>query len=163
MSARKRPAPRAVGRLPLGDRPGFLIRRLHQIHIALFLEGCARFGITPVQYSVMTALEREGPLDQISLAREVGIDRANATDVIRRLEARGVLRRAADETDSRVKVCSITAAGRRLTARMLPAVEQAHAQTIAALPPRERSAFVGSLRRLVQANNELGRTKLRLS
>ena len=162
MSARRRAPARVVARLPLADRPGFLIRRLHQIHIALFLEECARFGITPVQYSVMTALEREGALDQMSLAAEVGIDRANATDVVRRLESRGVLRRAASESDSRLKMCSLTAAGRRLAVRMRPAVERVHRRTIAALPPRERVAFLASLVRLVETSNERGRTKLRL-
>jgi DNA-binding MarR family transcriptional regulator len=154
--------PRWPNGLPLADRPGFLIRRLHQIHVALFVETCGRFGITPVQYSVMTALQREGALDQISLAAEVGIDRANATDVIRRLEGRGVLRRKADRRDSRLKICSLTPAGRRLAARMRPAVELVHRRTIAALPPRERTAFLASLVRLVEANNERGRAKLRI-
>lgn len=148
--------------LPLADRPGFLVRRLHQVHVALFAESCGRFGITPVQYSVMTALQREDELDQVSLAAEVGIDRANATDVIRRLEGRGLLRRAAGESDSRLKMCSLTPAGRRLAARMRPAVERVHRRTIAALPPRERAAFLASLVRLVEANNERGRTKLRI-
>ena len=39
--------------LPLMSRPGFLIRRLHQIHIALFLEECAGVDITPVQYTLL--------------------------------------------------------------------------------------------------------------
>ena len=162
MSARRRLPARAAQRLPLADRPGFLIRRLHQIHVALFAEACGRFGITPVQYSVMTALEREGALDQMSLAAEVGIDRANAADVIRRLERRGVLRRAAGVADSRTKICSLMPLGRRLTARMRPAVEQVHRRTVAALPPRERAAFLANLAHLVEANNERGRTKLRI-
>ncbi|MCC6609493.1 MAG: MarR family transcriptional regulator [Burkholderiales bacterium] len=148
--------------LPLADRPGFLIRRLHQIHVAMFTEACAPFGITPVQYSVMTALEREGELDQASLGAEVGIDRANATDVIRRLERRGVLSRRAGKPDSRMKMCSLTPAGQRLAARMRSAVERAHRRTVAALPPRERAAFLASLVRLVEANNERGRTRLRM-
>jgi len=156
------PRRRAARRLPLGDRPGFLIRRLHHIHGALFLEECARFGITPVQYSVMTALEREGSLDQMSLAAEVGIDRANATDVVRRLEGRGILRRAAGVADSRTKICSLTPAGRRLTAHMRPAVERAHRRTIAALAPRARTVFLASLVHLVEANNDRGRAKLRI-
>jgi hypothetical protein len=45
---------------------------------------------------------------------------------------------------------------------MRPAVELAHQRTIAALPPRERAAFLASLVRLVEANNERGRTKLRI-
>ena len=162
MNARRQARSRVAARLPLADRPGFLIRRLHQIHVALFAEACGRFDITPVQYSVMTALEREGALDQMSLAAEVGIDRANATDVIRRLEGRGVLRRKAGASDARLKICSLTPAGRRLAARMRPAVEQVHRWTVAALPRRERVEFLASLARLVEANNQRGRTKLRI-
>jgi DNA-binding MarR family transcriptional regulator len=163
MSARAPKPSRTAPALALADRPGFLIRRLHQIHVALFAEACGRFDITPVQYSVMTALEREGALDQMSLAAEIGIDRANATDVIRRLERRGVLRREAGTADTRLKICSLTAAGRRLAARMRPAVEQVHRRTVAALPPRERAAFLASLVRLVEANNARGRAKLRIA
>jgi DNA-binding MarR family transcriptional regulator len=162
-----RPAPRkrrANGQagLPLSDRPGFLVRRLHQIHVALFAEECAPFGITPVQFSVLTALERVAPLDQISLAGEVGIDRANCTDVLGRLEERGLIRRVASPVDSRAKLCDLTAAGRKLLARLAPAAQRAHDRTVGALPKAERDAFVRSLARLVEANNALGRAKLRL-
>ena len=40
----------------LEQRPGYLIRRLHQIHVALFQKECAAFEITPLQYSLLTAL-----------------------------------------------------------------------------------------------------------
>ncbi len=148
--------------LPLADRPGFLVRRLHQIHVALFAEECAPFGITPVQFSVLTALERAAPIDQVTLAGEIGIDRANCTDVLRRLEERGLIRRVASEADSRAKLCDLTPAGRRLLARLAPAAQRAHDRTVAALPRAEREVFLRSLARLVEANNALGRAKLRL-
>jgi hypothetical protein len=47
-------------RLPLWSRPGYLIRRLHQIHCALFLEECRESGLTPVQYGLLTALTFRG-------------------------------------------------------------------------------------------------------
>ena len=54
---RPRPALKMLAeRLPLWRRPGYLIRRLHQIHYALFFEECAAFGITPVQYGLLTLL-----------------------------------------------------------------------------------------------------------
>jgi DNA-binding MarR family transcriptional regulator len=150
------------GVLPLNDRPGFLIRRLSQIHVALFVEECGRFGVTPVQYSVLTALFRHGPLDQVSIAGEVGIDRANATAVLSRMESRGLLRRVSSPDDQRAKRCDLTAAGKGLTRRMEKAVERCHSRTIEALPSRERKAFLQSLERLVRANNSLGRARLRL-
>jgi hypothetical protein len=45
---------------PLSTRPGFLVRRLHQIHISLFMEACAEFRITPLQYSVLSILAASG-------------------------------------------------------------------------------------------------------
>ena len=55
------------GAWPLEQRPGFLIRRLHQIHVALFQKKCAAFDITPLQYSLLTALARRGTADQTTL------------------------------------------------------------------------------------------------
>ena len=71
---------------PLQERPGFLIRRLHQIHSALFAEECAGESITPVQYSILSALDQIGAAEQIALARAVGLDTTNVADVLARLE-----------------------------------------------------------------------------
>src|SRR5262249_18226655 len=64
--------------MPLWGRPGYLLRRLHQIHYALFFEECAGFDITPVQYGLLTTLSLNPDLDQNSLARELRTDRPNA-------------------------------------------------------------------------------------
>jgi DNA-binding MarR family transcriptional regulator len=61
--------------MPLWGRPGYLLRRLHQIHYTLFFEECAGYDITPVQYGLLTTLSLNPNLDQNSLARELGIDR----------------------------------------------------------------------------------------
>lgn len=153
---------RSRGRFDLGTRPGFLIRRLHQIHTSLFQEACQRFGVTPVQYSVMTILQRNGVADQVTIAAEAGIDRANTTDVVRRLEQRKLVVREASAEDSRAKLCRLTARGRRLAATMERAVQGVHFRTISALPPADRARFLVYLRRLVDANNHLGRTRLSL-
>jgi len=60
----------------LAVRPGFLIRRLHQIHLALFAEECVAFGVTPVQFSLLSVLAAQPGLDQATLAFAVGVDRA---------------------------------------------------------------------------------------
>lgn len=135
----------------LEDRPGFLIRRLHQIHIAIFAAECARFGVTPVQFSVMTVLLAAPALDQATIADKVGIDRANTTDVLMRLERKGLLARRANARDGRYKLCSLTVAGRGLARRMGSAIDRVHDRTVAPLPAAERKRFVASLRRLVGA------------
>jgi DNA-binding MarR family transcriptional regulator len=147
--------------LPLRSRPGYLVRRLHQIHLALFLEECRAFNITPVQYGLLTALSVHPGLDQASLAAELGIDRSNVADVLVRLAARGLLRRTASERDRRVKRAYLSAAGAKLTARMHGAMQRAQARLVAPLAPAERAQFMAFLTRLVEANNQYGRALFR--
>ena len=49
----------------LEELPGFYIRRLQQIAVAIFLEETQDFGITPVQFAALTAIHREPGLDSL--------------------------------------------------------------------------------------------------
>ena len=57
----------------LTDRPGHLIRRLHQIHVALFLEECGKHDLTPVQFGVLTVLVDGTVRDQVTIASMIGV------------------------------------------------------------------------------------------
>src|SRR3954466_13609845 len=79
---------------PLDQRPGYLIRRLHQIHVALFQAKCAAYDITPLQYSLLTALAKRGTADQTALAQDIALDRTTTTGALKRLQARGFVDRS---------------------------------------------------------------------
>ena len=51
------------------QRPGFLLRRAHQISTAIFERSCAHLGLTPAQYGVLSVLAEQPGVDQSSLAR----------------------------------------------------------------------------------------------
>ena len=147
----------------LKARPGFLIRRLHQIHLALFAEECAAFDVTPVQYSIMSVLAAQPGLEQARLGDEVGVDRATLANVVGRLERRGLLTRCRSPHDVRRKLVTLTSGGRAVLARMAESAGRAHARTIDSLPAAERARFLAALACLVEAGNEHGRAFLRLS
>jgi len=153
---------RARERSPLLGRPGFLIRRLHQIHGALFQEETGASGITPVQYSLLTALNRRGELDQISIAREIGLERTTVAEVLTRLETRELVTRRPHPEDRRVRLVKLTRAGKALVRRMAPAVQRAHDRTLDPLSPQERDVLMLQLVRLVEANNDAGAVQFRL-
>jgi DNA-binding MarR family transcriptional regulator len=153
-------AARGDASLELWSRPGYLIRRLHQIHHALFLEECQAFKVTPVQYGLLSALLDKRELDQVSLGSEVGLDRTNVADVLARLEKRGLLRRRANPEDARARLASLTPKGRQLALRMSAPMRRAQDRLLAPLNQKNRQAFVTMLAALVQANNEFGRTVL---
>ena len=104
--------------MPLWARPGYLIRRLHQIQYALFLEECAGYDITPVQYGLLTALSGSPDVDQNTLGRELGIDRTNVADVLKRLERRGLVTRVRGVEDRRTMLARLTAAGETMVRDM---------------------------------------------
>ncbi len=145
----------------LWDRPGFLVRRLHQIHVAMFHEECGNFGITPVQFGLLTILDRKSPLDQVTLAAEVGIDRTNVADVVARLESRGLVERRANPSDRRTRLVSITEDGRAFRQRVHKCMEITQERFLAPLGEEDRRIFMRLLRDLIEANNETGRAPLR--
>jgi DNA-binding MarR family transcriptional regulator len=150
-------------RLPLWRRPGYLIRRLHQIHYALFFEECAAFGVTPVQYGLLTILSTNPDSDQVTLANALGIDRTNVADVLRRLEHTGLIRRERSAADRRMVLARLSPAGEELVEAMHPSMARAQERLLSVLSPEERETFLSMLMRMLEANNQHGRAPLRAS
>lgn len=146
----------------LAERPGFLIRRLHQIHLALFAEECGP-AVTPVQFSVMTVAAAQPGLDQMALGGEVGVDRTTLASVLKRLEQRGLCKRVQGTQDRRLKHVALTAKGRKLLAAVSAPAQRAHQRTVEALPPAQRAAFLQAMLVLIEAGNESGRARLRMT
>lgn len=94
-------------------RPGFLLRRLHQVSEAIFEAECAVAGLTPTQYGVLFVLDVFGSLDQTSVARHLGQDKVTVMHVIKLLASRGLLDRARNEANKRQMIVRLTAEGRR--------------------------------------------------
>jgi len=140
-------------RSPLFSRPGFLIRRMHQIHGFLFAEETGDYDITPVQYSLLTTLDAFGELDQNTLAIQVGLERSSVAEVIPRLHARGLVDRTQASHDKRLRLVKLTLKGKRLVAKMSAAVQRAHDRTIDHLLPEEQDLFMLLMIKLVEANN----------
>jgi DNA-binding MarR family transcriptional regulator len=166
LAAQTRPRPALkllADRLPLWRRPGYLIRRLHQIHYALFFEECAAFGITPVQYGLLTILSTSPDSDQVTLANALGIDRTNVADVLRRLEQGGLITRRRSAEDRRMVLARLTSGGEELVERMHPFMAKAQERLLSVLSREEREAFLATLMRLLEANNRYGRAPLKAS
>src|SRR3954463_12872301 len=147
-------------RLPLWSRPGYLVRLLHQINYALWSEELGHANVTPVQYSVLTALSIRGEQDQQTLADEIGIDRTNVAEVLSRLEAKKLVRRKENPADRRARLASLTAKGRTLMTSLFPAMQRSQDRLLAPLTQKERDLFMATLVRLIEANKEYGRSKL---
>ena len=129
--------------------PGHLIRRAHQVSVAIFMEETADFEVTPVQYAILNALLQDPGEDQVTLARKVAFDAATFGSVITRLEARGWVRREPDAADRRRKLLWVTEAGAAAAQVMRRSVAKVQQRILAPLAPSEREQLVTLLDRLV--------------
>ncbi|WP_310459908.1 MarR family transcriptional regulator [Sphaerotilus sp.] len=135
--------------LDLNSLPGHDIRRLHQIAVALFMAETEPFGVTPVQYAALQAVQNSPGLDQRTLARTIGFDTSTIAGVIDRLEARGLMLRSASAQDRRVRLLTLTEAGQQLLADVTPSMLRAQERILAPLPTQERGEFMRMLAVLI--------------
>lgn len=137
--------------------PGYHIRRLQQIAVAIFLQETEPLGLTPVQYAALQGVANAPGIDQRTLAGAVGLDTSTVAGVIDRLQARGLLERLASPSDRRVRLLTLTDDGHALLRAAVPAMRRAQQRMLAPLPEAERAEFMRMLRVLVEANNALSR------
>jgi DNA-binding MarR family transcriptional regulator len=86
---------------------------------------------------------------QAGLAEQAGTDPMMTSQVVRKLQARGLLERSMDPQDSRARRLRLTAAGRELAARALADVETADDRYFAAIAD-DLPVFVRALATLGQ-------------
>lgn len=74
----------------------------------------AAASLTPTQFGVLEAVLHEGALSQRELSRRVLTSAGNMTDLVDKLEARGLVRRARQRLDRRAVTVELTDVGRKL-------------------------------------------------
>ncbi len=134
-----------------------MIRRAHQIAVAIFLEEARESRITPTQYGVLVILERRPGIDQNTLARLLGLDRSTTGLVVRKLAERGLVTRATGAGDLRRRELKLTRAGSLALRRIADSARRAQQRLLSPLPARERRRFLDLLARLAAAFNETTR------
>lgn len=147
-------------KLEIYDMPGHLIRRCHQISVALFMAECESFGVTPIQFAALSALKAFPGEDQAAIAGRVAIDRSTTGNVVSRLEERGFLRRDPDKNDRRVKRLTLTKKGVDLLEKISPVVAHAQDTILAPLDPDEQAVMIKLMQKIAEKNNSLSRVPL---
>jgi DNA-binding MarR family transcriptional regulator len=135
----------------LYERPGFLLRRAHQISTAIFERACADMALTPAQYGVLTILADNPGIDQSSLARALAFDKVTVLRVLKGLEERGLCRRTAGPSDRRQMAVTLNAAGRKLLQKAQAPVQDAYEALMKPLNAQQRRQLLDLLQTLTQS------------
>ena len=154
------PQPPGIDQLQaLYERPGFMIRRAHQIATSVFLEASARFGCTTTQYGVLTVLQCQPCIDQITLARRLGLDRSTAGSVVSTLEKAGHITRVVGP-DRRRRTLKLTQAGSERLTALHDCAAEAVTRLLEPLTAAEDEMLRMLLGKLTRAHNSVSRVPL---
>jgi DNA-binding MarR family transcriptional regulator len=82
---------------------GYLVNQLAKKLAASFNERLAEYGLTTTQWGVLACLWREDGLSQRDLSRRTGTDPATLTEMLKRMESRGLVRRVRDPDNNRLQ------------------------------------------------------------
>lgn len=143
---------------PLQDlyhRPGFLLKRCHQVTAAIFLDRCREWSITPSQYGALSVLRLFPGIDQLAVGRLLGLDRSTAGLVIKLLAKRGLIERSVNTRDRRSMRLQLSDAGRSTLRKVARLAEAAQKEALAALPAAKRAQFLELLEAFLQGHRAL--------
>jgi DNA-binding MarR family transcriptional regulator len=140
--------PTAEREFALEEHVGFLLRKAHQRHAAIFLEAAAQHGLTPTQFAALSKTVALGRTTQNHLGRCVAMDPATIQGVVQRLTARGLIARTRDPMDRRTAVLMPTEAGRSLLQCAVTSARRAHDTALTPLTEHERATFLKLLHKM---------------
>jgi DNA-binding MarR family transcriptional regulator len=109
------------------DSSGFLLWQVMALWQRRIARALRPLGLTQVQYALLASLlwmsRTQRAITQAMLARHTQLDMMMTSQVLRALEARGLLERNPHPTDTRAKVLGLTKQGRKLAWEAVPVVE----------------------------------------
>lgn len=131
------------------ESPGLLLWRTTMRWQRVMTAALAPLDLTHVQFVLLASamwLGRNGqPPNQVQLAAQAGTEVKMTSDVVARLEAKGLIERETAPHDSRAKVIRVTAAGVAAAQRAIMTVEAADAEFF---EPVDEAQLVELLRQL---------------
>lgn len=134
----------------LTQLPSWLASQLAREGHRLVSEALAEEGARKHHFTVLTALAEQGGISQAALGRRVWIDRSDLHALLNELERDGLVTRAADAEDRRLKLVELTPAGARKLKRMDARVEAAQDALLEPLAAHDRDRLVRLLTRVVE-------------
>jgi DNA-binding MarR family transcriptional regulator len=127
-----------------------MVGRLGRRLIAMEEPILAAHDVSMWAYIVLTALGREPTRTQAALAASIGADKTRLIPVLDDLQRRDLISREADPADRRVRLLSLTPAGRRLHAAVRADIRAAEEALLADLTEADRAGLLAALAALDQ-------------
>lgn len=142
-----------------GERTAYLVKRL-ELALRGQLDAAMRpHGLTVVQYTALTALERQPGLSSAQLARRSFVSAQTMQELTTKLERQGLIERKPADGNRRVLRLSLTELGRAKLAETEPEVDKIERAMLADLDEHGVEALRQALRQCTQRLTQLRPTR----
>lgn len=138
--------PESVEGYRLQEQIGFVLRKAHQRHVAIFAAKIA--DLTPPQFAALAKLADVGETSQNQLGSLIAMDAATVKGVIDRLKARGLVDLTRHDVDKRRLMVSLTTEGRETVERLVPVAEEISAETLSPVSPKDGATLLRLLAKI---------------
>jgi DNA-binding MarR family transcriptional regulator len=119
----------------------YLVKRLEMVIRSVMDDALRPFGLTALQYTALTVLQRRSPLSSAQLARRSFVRPQSMHTMVLMLEERGLIEREEDPDNRRVLLAGLTDRGRSLLAECAPPVEELEQRLLTGMDAHRRAEF----------------------
>jgi DNA-binding MarR family transcriptional regulator len=133
-------------------RISYAVARVERAVRAAIGERVAPYGLTTLQYTLLSVLHRHGaPLSNAQLARRAYMTPQSSGEVLDALQSKGLIKRIPHPSHGRLLPARLTAKGRRVLAACDEAVDELEDTMLRELSADERREFLRALKSAVRA------------
>lgn len=142
-----------AGNLSVDQRCKEMLVSLRKITQAISLHSrdlSRRYGLTGPQLIILSEIANHETLSVTELARSISLSQATVTDILNRLEKRGLIERAKDSVDRRRVMIRITDSCRETLAQAPSLLQEEFVERYADLPEWQQLMILSALKRVVE-------------
>ena len=107
-------------------------------------------GLTGPQAVILNELVKNGPMTGSQLGKNISLSQATVTDIVRRLEQKGLLTRARDSVDKRKFLLLPTKSAKQMMLASVPLLQQSFTERLTELKDWEQTQLLSSLQRIAE-------------
>lgn len=108
-----------------------------------------KFGLTGPQLIVLQEISSQVRISVTPLAKKTSLSQATVTDIAKRLESKGLIRKERIQGDKRLVLLSLSDQGKKVMENLPPLLQEQFVEKFSGLPNWEQMMILSSFERIV--------------
>ncbi|MCF8069290.1 MAG: MarR family transcriptional regulator [Desulfobacterales bacterium] len=138
----------------------FLMHEIHKCFEVRKIHEHFRFKLPQAELTCLMAFESEQNLSFKGMAKKLDVAKSRVTKIVKSLLGKGLVRCISDPVDARVRLISLTPAGKKKIKEINTFKQDIHKQLLMQMAPEDRVQAIASLE-LIRSSMEIVKAQLK--